>query len=538
MSTRMDASTTPRNGHTTRKTKPAPDPLDKLLEADPPNNQQAERALLGGLMIKLATEEFDALKVAPEDFWNEDNRRIFTSMSDLRRDGKPIDALLLAPRLEAKFPAMNWKAILAEITNEHPVAAHTAHYARDVHDTAVRRRHLLWSIDGIKHARNGATTADLVRHAQTIASVAKEEAGTAISFEQYSGADLAEGQFELRYAIDGLVVDGQPTIVGGPHKSLKTSLLLDLAISLASGGYFLGRFRVAEPKNVAIFSGESGMATLAETAKRIAATAGCDLSSLNGFTVVPLVPKVNRAESLDAMAKLARQRSLGCLIVDPAYLAFDGMSDRAGNIFAMGEALSPLAAMCRAEGVLLIVAHHTKKGRLEGRFDPLELEELAYSGWSEFARQWLLVNRRKAYEEGTGRHELWLRSGGSAGHSSLWGLDIDEGANNAAQGRQWNVRVIPSSEVRAVEKELRQSERKRRDLDSGQADVEKVLRALQQFPAGETLRNIRCAAGVGEDKARAILFDLMRQGLVEECGVHKSDRKTPRRGFKRAEGDQ
>ena len=73
---------------------------------------------------------------------------------------------------------------------------------------------------------------------------------------------------------------------------------------------------------------------------------------------------------------------------------------------------------------------------VECRFDLLqpvftELDDMSQSGFAEFARQWILLSRRKDYLDGSGLHELWMRSGGSAGNSSLWRLDVDEGSSNA-----------------------------------------------------------------------------------------------------------
>ena len=78
----------------------------------------------------------------------------------------------------------------------------------------------------------------------------------------------------IEYLVEGLVVRGQPLVIGGPVKSCKTLLVLDLAYSLASGTPFLGRFAVPKPARVVVFSGESGAATLDAKSRLIAAAKG------------------------------------------------------------------------------------------------------------------------------------------------------------------------------------------------------------------------------------------------------------------------
>ena len=92
----------------------------------------------------------------------------------------------------------------------------------------------------------------------------------------------------------------------------------------------------------------------------------------------------------------------------------------------MGAALQPLTKLAQETGATLIVLHHFRKGGQPNEDEPAGLEELTMSGASEWARQWILLQRRAAYQS-DGRHLLWMRAGGSMGHGSLWGVTLDEG---------------------------------------------------------------------------------------------------------------
>ena len=67
---------------------------------------------------------------------------------------------------------------------------------------------------------------------------------------------------------------------------------------------------------------------------------------------------------------------------------------------------------------------------------------LAIAGIAEFARQWILLNRRAPFVPDSGRHELRLNVGGSAGHSGSWDVTINEGRlKSDFSGRIWEVQV-------------------------------------------------------------------------------------------------
>jgi hypothetical protein len=91
---------------------------------------------------------------------------------------------------------------------------------------------------------------------------------------------FAAGDYRPRWFIPKVLVRGQPGVIAGPSKGMKTSVMIDMAVSLAAGRPFLGAFDIAEPARVAVVSGESGEHTLQETAFRVCEARGVTLADL------------------------------------------------------------------------------------------------------------------------------------------------------------------------------------------------------------------------------------------------------------------
>jgi hypothetical protein len=154
--------------------------------------------------------------------------------------------------------------------------------------------------------------------------------------------------------------------------------------------------------------------------------------------------------------------------------------------------------LAQETGCTPILCHHLKKSVNEP-YEPAELENIAWAGFQEFVRRWILLNRRVRYDpDHGGHHELWMSVGGSAGHSGLWGLNIDEGQDHG--GRRWEVEVISASEAFAQRVDVaheQSEERKQRQQQSrDEKHREALLKALRLYPEGETPRVIRETAAL------------------------------------------
>ena len=108
----------------------------------PPQNLDAEKSLLGAVLID---EEVlaDAAEIThAHDFYDKNHGLIFAGMMRLFEKHKPVDLLTLTDELKRKdeLDLVGGSAYLTELTNYVPTAAHASAYADMVAQTAVRRR--------------------------------------------------------------------------------------------------------------------------------------------------------------------------------------------------------------------------------------------------------------------------------------------------------------------------------------------------------------------------------------------------------------
>lgn len=316
------------------------------------------------------------------------------------------------------------------------------------------------------------------------------------TFEVYTLDHLLSGDFRVTYLIDGYLVAGQPCICAGPQKSLKTTLLLYMALCLAAGSDFFGKR--CKKCRVLFMSGESGMGTLQETVRRIVATMLVKPEP-DHFILSPDLPHL--ARPLDELERLLTEHNIGVLVIDPAYLAMDGAE--AGNMFSMGPQLQAVAKLCTRLGVTPIIAHHcTKAAGRENQ--PLELADVAWAGFAEFARQWLLLSRRAPYVDGSGKHQLFLRAGGSAGHSQLLHLDVSEGT---PPNRHWRVEAQTHGEAAAEANESQY-----------QRDVQSVRGILRKAKEPMAKSKIREQAGIRPARWKTTFPRLLKDGVIAVAG--------------------
>ena len=113
----------------------------EILDRLPPQSLDAEKSVLGSLLLAPNLCDDVALILRPDDFYAAANRRLFTHLLAMHDGGGEIDSTLLVERLKeaGDLEAVGGTAYLAEVVHSVAVAAHAEHYARIVRDKSTLR---------------------------------------------------------------------------------------------------------------------------------------------------------------------------------------------------------------------------------------------------------------------------------------------------------------------------------------------------------------------------------------------------------------
>lgn len=126
-------------------------PVEKLL----PQSVDAERCVLGCLIIDPDCAPEVLTTVRSEDFYREAHRVIYAAIADLWRAHTPADLITLCDHLErrGRLEDIGGSPVVSALTSAVPTAANAAHYAQIVARTALARRiiHAAGQIAGLAY---------------------------------------------------------------------------------------------------------------------------------------------------------------------------------------------------------------------------------------------------------------------------------------------------------------------------------------------------------------------------------------------------
>jgi len=225
------------------------DPVQRI----PPQSLEAERALLGALLLKPDAIHDVSDLVRSESFYAEKHRLIYEAMRELTERGEPIDMLSLGERLQSKslLERVGGRAYIAELAGTAPTPGNIAHYAE-----LVSRKHLMRSLIDVSYEITEAAydeardTVEVLDHAEksiyAIGNASAAHKFVAIKDKLDSAWDRIESMSKNKDVVRGTPT-GFPeldTLLSGLHPSDliilaarpsvgKTSFALDIARNTA-----------------------------------------------------------------------------------------------------------------------------------------------------------------------------------------------------------------------------------------------------------------------------------------------------------------
>ena len=113
-----------------------------LIDRTPPQNIEAEQAVLGAIFIEPSSLTVASEILIPEDFYRSSHQKIFSVMLDLSDHGQAIDIVTVTEQLAATNQLENVGGVsyLMELANSVPTAANIEYYAKIVEEKSLLRR--------------------------------------------------------------------------------------------------------------------------------------------------------------------------------------------------------------------------------------------------------------------------------------------------------------------------------------------------------------------------------------------------------------
>ena len=503
--------------------------MGSIPDRPPPSNLNAERALLAAALTNPNAVAGILAAVQQSDFHSYAHAIIFGRIAALHSEGITPDIYTVGMKLSGHdIVDIGGAAYLASLPDAASAIRDWRYYGDIIKDCAKRR-----AIISVARAACEAACDPTSDVSTVISDIANRANGPPNHhtiqtwWKPQTTAELRANITKPEWLVQRLLVARQPAIIGAGKKGMKTSSMLDLAVSLASGTDFLGWFKIYRKMRVAFISGESGDYTTLETVERIASARNIPVPEITwNFQL----PSLSSRSDLADISRAIRDNGIEVFIFDPLYLMLltgaNAEASSASNLFAMGPLLSAVSRACLDAGCTPILIHHAKKA-VVNPYQPLELEDLSFAGIQEFARQWLLLSRRQPYEPGSGEHYLWMTAGGSSGQGGLWGIDIDEGQlGDDFTGRKWEVSVASAEDAIRAKQDAKADRADDAAKKRATAGESKILTAMDKAdPArqGVSYTALRGLASMGKDNYADAVVRLLAEGIIE----YVPDFKTP-----------
>lgn len=113
-----------------------------FLDRTPPQNTEAEQAILGAILLEKEALITVSERITPEDFYRPSHQKIYQTMLDLGEKGEPVDLITVTAELQDQrlLEEVGGVSYLSDLAAAVPTAANVDYYAQIVGEKSMLRR--------------------------------------------------------------------------------------------------------------------------------------------------------------------------------------------------------------------------------------------------------------------------------------------------------------------------------------------------------------------------------------------------------------
>lgn len=406
-----------------------------MAEMTPPQNLDAEKSLLGAMLLDKETVTNVADVLQPEDFYDERHGLIFAAIKELYDSHKPIDIVTVTEILtnKRKLEEVGGASKLAALTTGTPSAAHAVQYAEIIANKATLRRLIsaASTIGELGLTKDEDLEGLLDKAEKTLFDVSRKHLRTPfvqvkdVLTETFERIDsLHENRGQLRGIptgfkdIDNLLAglqSGDLVIVAARPSIGKTSLVLNIALNAAmQEHYHVGVFSLEMSKEQVVdrfLAAQSGIDSWKLRTGNLAEDDfGLLSEAMGALSEIPLYIDdsafMNVMEVRTKARRLKAEKGLDLLIVDHIQL-MEGARMRESRVQEMSEISRSLKALAKELNIPVIaVSQLSRQVEQRPRKIP-QLSDLRESGSIEQdADVVMFIYREEYYNPQTERRNI------------------------------------------------------------------------------------------------------------------------------------
>lgn len=340
----------------------------QTLDGPLPASLDAERAVLGAILLDNAAWGHVSVILSPGDFFFDSHRHIFACMIALGESRRPIDLITLSEEMQrtGELEGVGGSTYLASLTDGLPRISNVGHHARIVRDKSILRRFVREG-EAISQAALEQNASIKLIQAQVCNLLASPALRTNGQLHTVTAGELLKVDLKPREMILDPVLPTQSLAMVYSKRGVgKTFFSLGMAYAVASGGEFLG-WRAPKPRRVLFVDGELPANTLRERLALIIMGTSEGLTECReDLGMLRLVTPDLQEGPMPDLATREGQVLIEDLLEGTELLILDNLSClcRSGKENE-GESWLPVqgwALRLRQRGISVLFAHHAGKG--------------------------------------------------------------------------------------------------------------------------------------------------------------------------------